>query len=133
MVLAQVGFLADVVTTVPTVGDTWATPAFIAAVATLIASITGLIVALRSQSKVDAVAVTQAAHTATSASTSRKVDQVVTNTNGVMDRMESRISQLEQLLVDSGVLVPTAVAANHAATQAPVAATPPAGQISPPV
>lgn len=128
MVLAQIGFLADVVTTVPTVGDTWATPAFIAAVATLVASITGLIVALRSQSKVASIQQVQAHHTETSANTSAKVSQVVSNTNGVMDRMETRISQLEQVLVTAGLAVPVAAVAHPVATLVPAGALPPTAQ-----
>lgn len=106
MVLGQVGLLADALTTVPTVGPEWATPAFLAALATLIASITGLVVALKSLQKVTGVQATADSHTASIATTDKKVDQVVSNTNGVMAGMEKRISQLEALLGQAGIVPP---------------------------
>lgn len=119
MVLSQVTVFADTITNVPTVGPTWATPAFVAAVATLIASITGLLVALRSQGKVAAIQTVQAAHTSTATEQGTKLDQVVTNTNGVMAAFEARITQLEGHLVAAGVALPPSPALPPAATAAP--------------
>jgi hypothetical protein len=109
-------------TTVPTVGPTWVTPAFLAGLATLITAITGLIIALRASGSLANAAVTaQATHSAVQA-TKAQVAQVAVQTNGQLETLQKRNVALEQEL--AGI-------AHRAAERLPAVASGPSGPTAP--
>lgn len=72
-------------------GNTWLTPAFLAALATLITALTGLVVAFRAAGSLSVAATT-------AKDTHAKVTQVATQTNGVLDELRTRNAFLEKEL-----------------------------------
>jgi hypothetical protein len=120
-----VALIWDVVTTVPTVGQTWITPAFLAALATVITAVTGLVVALKTLGAVNTTA-TKVDNTAAQVdSTNTKVHEVAVATNGTQNAMEARLLALERALIPPGSPPVAARGAVQHATPPPAPGSPP--------
>jgi hypothetical protein len=125
MDFGPVGVVVDALTNVPTVGVTWATPAFLAALATVITAVTGLIVALKTLGAVNTTA-TKVDNTAVQVdSTNTKVHEVAVATNGTQAAIEARMLALERMLIQPGFPPAPASATGSPATVPPAPDSPP--------
>lgn len=89
--IAATALAAAVTTADTTIGNTWLTPAFLAALATLITALTGLVVAFRAANSLSTAQ-------ATAEATHSKVETVVQQTNGALQTLQERNAALEKEL-----------------------------------
>lgn len=127
MDFSQVGALLDATTNVPTVGPTWATPAFLAALATLITSIGGVIAIVLNTRTTNQVQRTAVDTQAKVEDTHAQVHEVAVATNGAQDAMVRRLELLEAKLNPPPPSTSPQVTTAPPTTTWPVAETPTTG------